>query len=684
MAFNPDKFLAETAQLKPQTNFDPDKFLSETSEPRVDPTSEAKLGFINRTRFSIEPIQSNRAALLSQEYGPENVLTDKDGNLFVKQEGVFKPVNMEGFSAADVADFAGSLPEAAGSTVGFAAGAIGGGGALSIPAAIGAGAAGGAVGSVFRQGLSAALGTPQVATKKERATELGVSAAFGGGASTVGAGVKAASPYVKSATKRLGKTIVDSLPGGRTAVDAIEASYQATKNTLKGLDNIFNPRRASDYPEVIKVIDKYPIIQKELLPEAVEFGKESVVSRGARAVAEGPFGEAKLKAFYKSQGQLTSAIDQATESLAQGKRLSGATEAGAYIIDSIEKSRESFFSALGTTYNNIAKSSPNVSLSSKSLDAIGAKLAELENFAKGRVARGIGSQVSEGRSLIQAIKNLRNSDGTLKQTVEALQNIGEEAYKKGSVGRIPVDKKRLRSLYHDIQKEVVESIRETYGDDLADELLMNNKMIVDFLGESSVLSKTLNADNLAPEQVFKSLIQNGDSRKIEALKAIIPPSELPQLKAAALDAFIVRNNDGLVLHESTARMFKNKADVISALFEPEEISDIKDLIRLGRRMGDPVLSSSGTGASNAFGRVMDLVKNSVSSETNLEILKRRARAFNPKPSKISKVASKVSKINIDPAKTTVGGLSGLSDETQRDITRKSRGFELILKDKGKK
>jgi hypothetical protein len=685
MAFDPDKFLAETAQVKPQSGFDPDKFLAETAAKNdVDPTSEAELGFVNRARFSIEPIQSNRAALLSQEYGPENVLTDKDGNLFLKQDGVFKPVNMEGFSAADVSDFAGSLPEAAGSTVGFAAGAIGGGGVASVPAAIGLGAAGGAVGSAFRQGLSAALGTPQVATKKERAMEVGVSAAFGGGASAVGAGVKAVSPLVKSATKRLGKATVDALPGGRTAVDAIEASYQATKNTLKGLDNIFNPRKAADYPEVIKVINKYPVIQKELLPEAVEFGKESVVSRGARAVAEGPFGESKLKAFYKSQGQVTSAIDQATESLAQGKRLSGAPEAGNYLIDRIEAAKEGFFSNIDVTYSKIAQQSPGVGLTSKSLDSIGLKLKTLEKFAKGEAEKGIGSQVSEGRSLLQAIKNLRKTDGSLAETVDGLQRIGREAYKKSSPGRIPVDSIKLRQLYHGVQEDVVDSVRQTHGNDVANALLENNKMITDFLGESSVLSKVLDAKDAAPENVFKSLVQNGDSRKIEALKAIIPPSELPQLKAAALDSFIVRNNDGLVMYESTAKMFKKKADIISALFEPEEIADVRDLIRLGRRMGDPVLSSSGTGASNAFGRVIDLVKNSVSNETNLEILKRRARAFNPKSSKLPGMLSKAAKVRINPAKTTVGGLSGLSDETQRDITRKSRGFELILKDKGRK
>jgi len=157
----------------------------QTKEPQMIQDREASLGFGTRAKYALEPIASNRKALLEEKYGKENVVT-KFGDLFIKQDGYLLPVNKPGFSTADVADIAGALPEtipaAVGSFVGGAGGAILGAptgiGALGTGAAgIAAGRAiGGGIGSIARQGLSAALGTPQVATLGERAIETGLSA----------------------------------------------------------------------------------------------------------------------------------------------------------------------------------------------------------------------------------------------------------------------------------------------------------------------------------------------------------------------------------------------------------------------------------------------------------------------------------------------------------------------------
>lgn len=150
---------------------------------------EAELGATNRAKYSLEPIQSNRVALLEQTYGKENVKSDQAGNLFINQNGYYRPVNKAGFGMSDVAEFAGALPEAIPEVAGAALGATGGlaAGAPLGPLALGTGASGAAtgraigagVGSLFRQALSSAAGTPQVATLGERAMETGMSAATG-------------------------------------------------------------------------------------------------------------------------------------------------------------------------------------------------------------------------------------------------------------------------------------------------------------------------------------------------------------------------------------------------------------------------------------------------------------------------------------------------------------------------
>jgi hypothetical protein len=241
MPFDPDKFLketepardvAQTPEQKASPGFDPDKFLAETApsgpmvEESVNSQREASLGPINRTRFAIEPLQSNRMALLAQEYGQENVQQDEEGNLYIKQRNEWRPVNKEGFSFADVADFAGAIPEMAGGLVGTVAGAVGGAGVASIPAAIGLGAAGGAVGSAARQGLSAILGTPQVATGMERVAETGLSAGIGGAFGGIGQGVKMAMPTVKKGLGEAGEYVAKTFkrgakPRAETIVDVM-------------------------------------------------------------------------------------------------------------------------------------------------------------------------------------------------------------------------------------------------------------------------------------------------------------------------------------------------------------------------------------------------------------------------------------------------------------------------------
>lgn len=156
---------------------------------------EADLGFINRVRYSLEPLQSNRMALLAQQFGPENVVADEKGDVFIKQGNQYRPVNAPGASFADVTEFAGALPE----MVGAGAGALVGMGPASIPGA----AIGGAAGSAARQAMSALVGTPQVATPVERLTEVGTSAAFSAGGAAIGKGAKKIYEYVSPKLKSL-------------------------------------------------------------------------------------------------------------------------------------------------------------------------------------------------------------------------------------------------------------------------------------------------------------------------------------------------------------------------------------------------------------------------------------------------------------------------------------------------
>lgn len=639
-----------------------------SQEASVNPNREADLGFVNRSRYAIEPLESNRKALLIQEFGEENVKQDADGNMYINQNGQFRPVNKEGLSFADVADFAGATPEMAGGVVGTVAGGVG----ASVPGAIALGAAGGALGSAVRQGASALLGTPQVANVGERIAETGLSAGIGGLFGGAGKGIQMASPAIKrsaGAAADVFTRTAKKVPGVQTVSDAIDTSSKATKGVIESINKTFSFKRADDADELFRIADKIGV-DKELLPEAIEFGDKSMISRTSRVIAEGPLGEEKLLKFQKAHNQVSNALDNSISRISPSGSTMTRDEAGQFIIDSVNDASKEFFGSLDETYSNLVENAPGLKLSKNSQDSITSKLNGLRTFAIGRAERGIGSQKQEAKSIIQAVESLKKSNGSLKQTVEALKNIGEEAFKKGNQNRLPIDQKRLQSLYFDVQKEAIQAIREHYGDDVADNLIRNNKMISDFIGENSVLSKSIGKD-MAPEKVFQSLIENGDTRKAEAIMAVLPPEKMQSLKSSFLYTMVKRNTDGDVLFDSTIKNLDKKKELVSKLFSPEELDEIKEVLILGKRMGNPVMSTSGTGASNSFNNFLNEAKGAVFNETSLEMAKKRGRNTTEKFVRKTRPQGK-KYIPSDPGKNgSYGNL--LFDSAQRDGAYFTRG-----------
>lgn len=170
---------------------------------------EADLGAFNRARYSIEPIESNRKALLVQEFGPENVM-ELEGETYILQDEQWRPVNAAGVSGADAAELAGTLPE----MLGAGAGAVVGLGPGSIPSAM----LGASAGSAIRQGVSSLMGTPQVATGTERMGELAISA----GTSGVLAGLGKVGKWgLKKAVKKARKALpgLDISDDGRKIIE---------------------------------------------------------------------------------------------------------------------------------------------------------------------------------------------------------------------------------------------------------------------------------------------------------------------------------------------------------------------------------------------------------------------------------------------------------------------------------
>ena len=179
-----------------------------SQQGEVNSYKEADLGFMTRSRYALEPIESQREAILVEQFGRENVRRDPEGEFLVRQGREFRPVNVEGFSTADLAEIAASAPEA----IGAGAGAVAGMGPGSIPGAmIGAGA-GAAARQAISKGVSSLFGTPDVTTTPERIGDVAFSTALGGAGAAAGKVLKtAAKPIVKKFDKFLPKIGIDDL-----------------------------------------------------------------------------------------------------------------------------------------------------------------------------------------------------------------------------------------------------------------------------------------------------------------------------------------------------------------------------------------------------------------------------------------------------------------------------------------
>jgi hypothetical protein len=87
-----------------------------------------------------------------------------------------------------------------------------------------------------------------------------------------------------------------------------------------------------------------------------------------------------------------------------------------------------------------------------------------------------------------------------------------------------------------------------------------------------------------------------------------------------------------VLHGSSLKELTSRKSrpLVEAMFTADELAEISDMLKLGDRIGSPILNTSATATSQAFRKVVDTAKNMITSEAILETLKRAARTNSEK------------------------------------------------------
>ena len=85
------------------------------------------------------------------------------------------------------------------------------------------------------------------------------------------------------------------------------------------------------------------------------------------------------------------------------------------------------------------------------------------------------------------------------------------------------------------------------------------------------------------------------------------------------------NQEGNVLFRSTFNSLDKKKNIVKELLNPTELKEFTEILDLGDRIGIPILSTSGTGASNVISGIVDSIKNVTSNDLLIENLKSAAR-----------------------------------------------------------
>lgn len=387
--------------------------------------NESPVGLLDRLKISLGNTKGS-VEYLKNSF--QDATADSQGNLVVKDKGVWKRVDMDGVSnddgwkasevLGDVADLAGDIIVGAGSFAGGVGGAIAGGGVASVPGAI-VGAAGGAgYASAAKAAMGRLVGTYD-ATPEEVVKDIALDTVLGGVGEGVAIGAKA---LVGPAIKR----------GFSKITRAGEAFQDNAAKLLSAVDG-------QNGPDIYRIAISNNDVVMPMVESYAKQAEKQASLRGAEAVVSG---------LPQSQSVLMKEIAE-----------NAAAESAKPMVQNVQKGLTDYF---GKEMDSLIQQHiPNVAEAARTLKQAGTSLGNsLEQFF---AKSGLGVQVAEDGS--RAYKALRpkemqafltkmgspvelNVAANLTRKLENVRNFAS-GIKKAS-GANPADFKRVLRLSQEL------------------------------------------------------------------------------------------------------------------------------------------------------------------------------------------------------------------------------------------
>lgn len=416
--------------------------------------------------------------------------------------------------------------------------------------------------------------------------------------------------------------------GAAPMAEGIEAGYKGAKRYLH---EFFNPKIAEDFEQSLAIAERHGIDPK-LLSDSVKYGNDSFIARKGKQLAEGVGGQERLLRHNSGVQAIAEATDRfIVDTVGRGYGPQTVENAGDLIRDAYNKAVSNTFQDLEFTYQSAGEQLGIQRLAPKSQEHIQGVIDRLGEQANWRAknAATIDGQ-KQGRFMQKQLENLQGSvlAGDYQEIVQQMQEIGRSSYVSHS--DIGWDEKAGREMYEALREGVLQTV-DAVNPGAKTKLEASNQQLSKFLSDMGLLDPVVRDPKKGGEVIFRDLVEGGNSRKLEALKAVIGGDEdaMAVLKATYVDSLKKMGKDGEWSFNSLGRSFRNDARtrmVAEKLFSPEELQELGNLVSLGEKHGTPVLSTSGTGASNSFRDTLSNLKAHTLDESTIAYLKRKADA----------------------------------------------------------
>lgn len=370
------------------------------------------------------------------------------------------------------------------------------------------------------------------------------------------------------------------------------------KTLAAGAKSRFSGKTAYDYPDYLDTATRNKI-DPNTLPKSVKHGKESSISMNEKNIGEGPEGQLIRENNKKVHEQINGALAEDVNKISKGQ-IYQPEDIGSIMRDGWDNGVNKAFDELDVTYNSVMRDNPRLFIEDAAYTKLDSKIRSMGGQMNGLIKRGGNDNVvASAKQIKRRLEAIQRTNGSYRQILKQLRDIGDEAFKTGRHMKTPPDEKLMRDLYNSLRDALVETA-DYVSPAIGKQLRVNNKIASDLIGDKSILARTMRDKSIGDEKIFKRIIESGDSKQISALRKFLSPDEWDAVKGSYMGTLMKQNISGEINTGTIFNKIRDSGPRINAMFEPGELDNFVDLLYLKDRVGAPLLSKSGTGSSNMF------------------------------------------------------------------------------------